>query len=275
MLHLRRRMSVRLLIPWFEVAPVDVQLPLLGSVTLHPFRVTTLAAIFVALLVAVAFASRRGRSVDRVLNLALYMVLFGFPISYLFDGLVYEPQSLQRLLRNPSLFLEGVLGFSMYGGVLGGIVGAWVWHWRTGHPIMESFECLTFGGPFGWCVARLGCFITHDHPGTVSEFFLAVADYRVGQPPFQPRHDLGLYDAIVLASIAVVFAVLGWRPRPLGFYVALLPLLYAPCRFLLDFLRAPALEGGDPRYGGLTPAQYGSVLLVTLGVVLMRRLPRR
>lgn len=54
--------------------------------------------------------------------------------------------------------------------------------------------------------------------------------------------------------------------------MALLPLLYAPPRFMFDFLRAPVSDGGDPRYGGLTPAQYGSIVLVIVGVVLFRRL---
>ena len=43
------------------------------------------------------------------------------------------------------------------------------------------------------------------------------------------------------------------KSRPDGFYVALLPIVYTPCRFYFDFLRAPVDDGGDIRYAGLTP----------------------
>jgi phosphatidylglycerol:prolipoprotein diacylglycerol transferase len=47
---------------------------------------------------------------------------------------------------------------------------------------------------------------------------------------------------------------------------------YAPVRFLLDFLREQEGEGvlgGDPRYGGLTPAQWGCFGLVALGLYFL------
>ena len=48
----------------------------------------------------------------------------------------------------------------------------------------------------------------------------------------------------------------------------LLPLVYAPVRFFLDFLRAAPLEGGDVRYAGLTPAQWSSVAMVGVGLAV-------
>ena len=42
----------------------------------------------------------------------------------------------------------------------------------------------------------------------------------------------------------------------------------SPVRFALDFLRATDLPGADPRYFGLTPAQYGSVACFGAGVAL-------
>ena len=39
-------------------------------------------------------------------------------------------------------------------------------------------------------------------------------------------------------------------------------------RLFLDFLRATPLEGGDVRYGGLTPAQWASILMVGVGLAV-------
>ena len=53
--------------------------------------------------------------------------------------------------------------------------------------------------------------------------------------------------------------------------MGLLAVLYAPCRFALDFLRASDLSFVDRRYAGLTPAQYVVVALLGLGVWLLVR----
>lgn len=265
-------MDAALLIPWFELEPWVVHLPLgFGSIKIEPFVVFVLLASFVALLVALAFATRHRRSPDLTLSLALYLVLFGYPISYLFNGVLYSPDTFLYLLQHPAQAFEIRLGWSMYGGVLGAIAGAFVWKWRTGGSILGIGDGFAFATPYAWTLARVGCFLTHDHPGRVSEFPLAVASFRVGPPPYQPRHDLGLYDGIVFAMLGAMFLVLNRKPRAEGFYVAVLPILYAPSRFFLDFLRASAADGGDIRYVGLTPAQYGSVLLMIAGVLLACR----
>lgn len=69
--------------------------------------------------------------------------------------------------------------------------------------------------------------------------------------------------------------ILDRRSRPPGTSVAVLALLYAPVRFLLDFLRQTDLSGADVRYHGLTVAQYGSIVLGGIGISLIIRIRRR
>ena len=261
-----------LFIPWFRPQAWTFDAPFLGETTLQPFAVLVWFGLLIGMLAAMWFAKTHERSVPQTLNLALYLVFFAFPISYILNAAFYLPETFQRVVRNPSEFFEAQLGWSMFGGIIGSIVGAWVWKWRTGGSILRVGDAHAFAGPFGWFLARLGCFVTHDHPGRVTDFFLAVDEFRVGTPPYAPRHDLGLYDAIAIAVIALVFAILARKPRPDGFYVALLPIVYTPCRFYFDFLRAPVEDGGDIRYAGLTPGQYVAALLFIVGVVLMRRI---
>ena len=260
------------MIPWFRWVAWKVPLPFGdGELALEPFSLLVLLAMVVVIVVAAWFAKRHQRSVAQTLDFAAHVLLVAFPISYLLNGLLYEPHALVRFLSDPSEVFHHRLGWSMYGGIIGGIGGAWVWKWRRDGSILDVGDAYAFAGPFGWCIARIGCFGVHDHPGRVSRFPLAVANYQVGSPPFQPRHDLGLYDAILLGSIAVLFLFLSRRPRKPGFYLASLALLHPPARFLLDFLRAPVSEGGDIRYAGLTPSQYGAVGFFIVGVALMRR----
>jgi phosphatidylglycerol:prolipoprotein diacylglycerol transferase len=107
----------------------------------------------------------------------------------------------------------------------------------------------------------------HDHPGRLTGFPLAV------RFPGGARHDLGLYEAIVLFAIAALLWRLWSRRRLEGRLLGLLAVLYGFARFLLDFLRASDVAYADARYAGLTPAQYGSVLLVAWGAWRLARRP--
>jgi hypothetical protein len=42
----------------------------------------------------------------------------------------------------------------------------------------------------------------------------------------------------------------------------------------MDFLRNTDLDQADVRWGGLTPAQYGMLLLTVVGLVLLRSTAR-
>jgi prolipoprotein diacylglyceryltransferase len=98
---------------------------------------------------------------------------------------------------------------------------------------------------------------------------LAVDEYQVGTPPYEPRHDLGLYEIFWSLAAIGLFALLARKKRPIGFFAALLPLSYTPIRFFLDYLRAEPAEGGDLRYAGFTPGQYASIGIFLLGVWMM------
>ena len=88
------------------------------------------------------------------------------------------------------------------------------------------------------------------------------------------RYDLGLYELFLTIPLAL-YVAWSWRkgPKPVGFYTGVMCVYYAPVRFLLDFFRAEengGLVGGDPRYGGLTPAQWGCFGLFALGLAFLR-----
>ncbi|WP_437331214.1 prolipoprotein diacylglyceryl transferase family protein [Sorangium sp. So ce381] len=130
---------------------------------------------------------------------------------------------------------------------------------RLGGPAWRSVDAIAFALPFGWTVDRLGCFLAFDHPGKVTTFFLG-QQYTDGLI----WHDLGLEEVLYMIPVTAVIAALGQRSRPPGFFAWLLAVLYAPVRFLLDFLRIV-----DVRYAGLTPGQYGAIALFIAGLVLL------
>jgi phosphatidylglycerol:prolipoprotein diacylglycerol transferase len=149
-------------------------------------------------------------------------------------------------------------GFSSTGGFIGAVIGS-VLFWRFIRPrdYFAHADTIMFAFPFAWVFGRLGCFAAHDHIGRSSDFFLAV-NFPL---PTGPRHDLGLYEALWTVVISAVFFALDRKPRKGGFYIALWAFLYAPARFVLDFLRNEDLANSDVRWVGLTPAQWGMILM--------------
>ena len=274
-------MNALLVIPWFRLEAWDIPLPtsvpVLGdTLSIQPFGVLVAIGVLLGAWVAGRFAARNDLDVTATGDLVTYAVVVGFIAGYFLNGLFYERETLMRVLRHPSELFTTWLGLSSYGGFFGGILGCFLWRWRTKRPLLPYANAVCFGLPVGWFFGRMGCFVVHDHPGKVTQFSLAVADYRFGAPPYEPRHDLGFYEMIYAAMIVILFFVLERRHRRLpGFYCALLPLVYAPVRFFLDFLRAPPLEGGDVRHAGLTPAQWSSIAMVGIGLVVWRYVIKR
>jgi phosphatidylglycerol:prolipoprotein diacylglycerol transferase len=217
-------------------------------------------------------ARRAGVPMSVIVDAIAHVVIAGFVVSRVFDAVVYAPE---KVAADPLYLLRPKTGLSSFGGFLGALVGAWLWKLRRKQSIIAVTDHIAFAFPIGFGLGRVGCFLTHDHPGTVTSFPLAVADYRVGAPPYLPRHDLGLYEALFCAGLVALFFALGRKPRRPGLYLGLLPLLYAPFRFFLDFLRETSPNGGDVRYLGLTPGQYGAVVLGSLGAGVLAFIYRR
>lgn len=269
-------MNAFLFIPWFRLEPWDIPLPfsvpVLGdTLSIQPFGVLVATGVLLGAWVAGRFAERNNLDVAATGDLVTYAVVTGFITGYFLNGYFYERETLLRVLQHPSELFTTWLGLSSYGGFFGGILGCFIWRWRTKRTLLPYANAVCFGLPVGWLFGRTGCFVVHDHAGKVTDFPLAVAEYHFGAPPFQPRHDLGLYEVIYSILIIVLFFSLERsRRRVTGFYCALLPLVYAPVRFFLDFLRAPPLEGGDVRNAGLTPAQWSSIAMVLVGLAMWR-----
>jgi phosphatidylglycerol:prolipoprotein diacylglycerol transferase len=216
------------------------------------------------ILVGARLTRKRGEELglkpESVASMVTTVLVCGFLFAHIFDVFAYQTKG-----PRPSLFdiLNPFGGLSSYGGFIGALAGLFYWCRRNKQPIMPYADSLGFGLAAGWTFGRLGCFTAHDHPGRHTDFWLGV------QYPEGTRHDLGLEEALWALGMTILFFILARKKQPLGLYVGLLSLLYGPVRFALDFLRATDVAGADPRYGGLTPAQWLSTLVFVAGAALL------
>ena len=222
-----------------------------------------------------ARAIRLGIQIKDIVDGALFIVGMGFIFGHWVYVLAYHPELIDE--QGWEIIARIWAGQSSNGGFLGAIIGTILW-FRVirPRPFWLHADTVAYGFPFGLCLGRVGCFTAHDHVGALSEFWLAVdfpADAYNGYYGGS-RHDLGLYEAIYLAGMSAVFWALRKKNLRHSSFAILFCFLYAPVRFGLDFLRSTDLSNSDVRYSGLTPAQYGSIILLCAGSVLLLRVKK-
>lgn len=248
----------------------------IGPLSIHAFGVAVAAATWTGLSMAQKRFERAGLDTSVGHRLGGWMIVVGILGAHLFSVVLYFPE---KLRENPWHLLRVWEDISSFGGMLGGAVGAYVFfalrmramEWRTK---LAYLDVAAFVFVPALAIGRIGCALAHDHPGVVTTFPLAISleteaarAYMSGvydaaglalPPDWEAMgfHDLGLYEFLFLALIAVpAFAYWGRRSRPPGFYIAAFAALYLPVRFGLDMLRVT-----DARYLGLTPAQWTAAL---------------
>jgi phosphatidylglycerol---prolipoprotein diacylglyceryl transferase len=260
-----------LLIPWFQLHAWEIPFPILGTLKLQPFGLLVAIGILFGSRVAERRGEETGVPREIVADFLVYTTIIGLVACYFLNALFYKPEDLIDILHDPTLLWKRYLGLSSFGGFIGGI-GAAVWYRHKKRvSLMVIGDIWAYAFPFAWIICRTGCFSVHDHPGHISHFFLAVDNYN---EEGQPRHDLGLYEVMWALAVAPLFAWLGKRPHPRGYFMGILPILYSPARFMLDYLRETPEHGGDVRYFGFTPGQYAALGFLLVGVAVLVRVKR-
>jgi len=276
------------LIPYINIPEIPLGLPSPFN-SIKPFGVLVASAVYIGSILAVKRATQRGLSADKMNSFILYVVGIGFIGAHLLDAIFYTPE---KVLADPLYLVKFWEGLSSFGGFIGAITGVFVFKWRKGErDVMPYMDTVCSAFPLAWVIGRAGCATVHDHPGreTMSwagvqfpEFhpnliWNAEAKRQIGflyDPTLTVgRFDLGLTEMVLAIPLALTFMIL-WprKPRPFGFWAGWQCIAYAPVRFILDFLR---IEGGgahegDPRYLGLTPAQYACFGFVAIGIYVLR-----
>lgn len=242
----------------------------LGPVPLDPWGLLVTTGFVLGLEIARARGLARGLDVRDVVDAVVFIVLSGFVGGHLVHILAYHPEKLES--DGPITLLRIWEGFSSFGGFLGAVGGA-VAFFRLvrPRPFLPHADVVMFAFPFAWIFGRAGCAIVHDHMGRPTDFPLAV-NFDAMREGLGVRHDLGLYECVWAMVISAIFFALRNRPLPAGSFLVAWCVLYTPVRFGLDFLRRtdeiPGFPTADVRWAGLTPAQWGCLVMAAAGAAV-------
>ena len=245
------------MIPFFKLTTLS-----LGSVTIQVWGLMVALGILTATWVAARLAIKRGQDETLIWDLCVRVVAAAFVMARVFFFL-YEPGLLSEDPLEFFRIWHG--GFSIMGGFIGALI-AGIWFLRRRQVDVWAYaDTAIFALPLGLGIGRIGCFLIHDHPGTLTHFTLGV------QYPDGVRHDHGLYLSISGFVLFLIFLWLSRKQVKTGTYIVVFLFWEGISRFFLDFLRAQDGPIVDTRYLNLTPAQYIAVVMVVAGIWLAKK----
>lgn len=230
----------------------------LGPVTIQVWGLLVALGILAGVSLTYISCKKDRLRTDFILDLAVWILISALFFSRVFHVGLYD---VAYYLAQPTEILKVWHGgFSSLGGFFGAVLAAVVFLKRkkiTYESFLPYADRGILGLWLGWGIGRVGCFLIHDHPGTLSHFLLAV------KYPEGSRHDLGLYESITGFGIFFVFFIVYklYSNLKAGFTLNVSIACYATVRFFTDFLRVI-----DIRYFGLTPAQWGMIIVLGLTV---------
>ena len=200
----------------------------------------------------------------------LFLLIFARLFSVLFysDAMYYitHPWMIFWPIRDGRFV--GLPGMSYHGGVVGSIIGGWIYARRHGRSLLQLTDIVTAGIPLGYTFGRIGNFINAELYGRVSTLPWAMVfptaprfpadepwvrafadsigmEYSTGGLINLPRHPSQLYEA--LFEGVVLFLILFFIVRPIkirkrmphGFVFSFYLMGYGIFRFFIEYCRQP------------------------------------
>ena len=244
----------------------------LGPITIYSYGLMVALAFILATYLAQKQASFKGIEPKRIVDLALYLVVFGIVGGRLFYVLI----NLDDYISNP---LEIIMihhgGLAIYGGIILGSLAGILFLVKNRLPVFKTVDLVIPYVALGQAIGRIGCLLNgccYGRPTTG-----AFGIYFPGNTYL--LHPTQIYSSLSMLALFIVLRTLQ-RFTPLdsrhltgfelkeGSIFLLYLLLYATIRFSIDFFR-----GDTPRIiWGLTIYQIISIVMfvILLPILIMR-----
>ena len=249
----------------FATIVIDLD-PNLGRI--GPFLITwhglfSVLGILAAARVAQILLKPEGISADRVYDLAVWMViagLIGARLLYFWENYQQFAGAWQRIVY----INEG--GISQWGGIFGGLVGGYLWCWRSKIDYRLVLDVAGPANALGFAIGRIGDIINGEHHAIDSNLPWAVQyvnEKTLGEPGRTVHPEVAyelIFNAIVFGVSILTYPVFK-RRLPVGVTGLIWLSVYAIGRFMLSFLRKDSLVFG------LRQAQWASLAMVAVSLV--------
>ena len=228
-----------------------------GPLTLHTWGIFFALGFVAALIYVMSEAIRKKISSDKIFDLSLILLFAGV----LGSRLGFVIANYQIYLSYPvEIFKvwDGGLGF--ISGFLLAILVGWLYIRAQKLDFWKVADIYAPAVALGYFIGRIGCFLTHDHLGKETNFFLGV---KMAEKVY---HDTSIYTTALALIIFIILLLLKNRERFDGSLFYIFVLLYTLGRFKIEFFQV------GPYFYGLTATAWvvATTFIVTLAFYLKR-----
>lgn len=234
----------------------------IGPFTVYGYGLMIGIGIVVAYFTAEKRAKKRGLDPERIFGFVISCVIAGFAGS----KILYTITTWDRFINDPaSLFREFFNGWVVYGGIIGGIVGALIYckvcKLNALKYIDNAFPSVAFGQAFG----RIGCFLAgccygRECAGPLSVTFKN-SHFAPNNIPLIPTQ-LIMSAADFILAFGLIFLYDKKFKKP-GQTTAFYLIFYSMGRFLIEYLRGD-LDRGN--VGIFSTSQFIAIFTFIAGV---------
>lgn len=227
----------------------------IGPLTIHGYGLMIGIGVIVALFWSTKRGEKRGINEDNVMSMLLIAVIVGFAGA----KVLYIITDWQYFLRDP-LGALGSEGFVVYGGIIAGLLGCYIFTRRKKIDFMDALDVFMPPVAAAQGFGRIGCFLAGCCYGkaTDSVFGVVFPGSTVAVWPTQLFSSAGDF------LLALALALYDRREHAKGNTGSMYLILYSVGRFLIECLR------DDPRgsVGILSTSQFISIFTLIFGAVL-------
>ncbi len=235
----------------------------IGNFTIHGYGLMIGIGIIAAYGSAVYRAKRKGLDEDVLDGLAIWAVLFGL----LGAKLLFYITSWKEIMADPSILWKFTDGFVVYGGIIGGILGGYLYAKRKKISFVKYADLVLPSVALAQGFGRIGCLLAGCCYGLQTDGAFCIvfkdSDFAPNNVPLLPTQ--------IISSVLdfAHFFVLIWIARKVkkdGVVASLYLIFYSIGRFILEFFRGDLIRGS---VGVLSTSQFISLFILAAGIVCL------
>lgn len=235
----------------------------IGPFTIHGYGLMIALGILAAYQITKYRARRLNIVIPELENLALWVLAAGFICA----KLLYWLTRLTEIIRDPALLLNFADGYVVYGGIIGGLAGGYLYCRRYQYNFLELLDLIIPSVAMAQAFGRMGCFLAGCCYGMETGHGFGVV-FPAGSiaPAGVPLVPIQLISSALDGALFAALVLYSRRKKRDGEVGAMYLILYGLGRFIIEFFRGDLVRGS---VGALSTSQFISIFIFVAGCCLL------
>lgn len=237
------------MLPYYNFTHIEI-----GMLKLQIWGIFFVLAIFFGSVVLFLNAKKEKIEFSNIVDFLFWLILgivFGARIGYILTHI----NEFDSLLDYVAIWNGGI---GLYGGLIGGSLFGILYLRHAKINIAKFVNILALSLPLSIAIGRIGCYLTGEHLGGPTNFFLGVKYKNI------TIHQTALYEVLInlFIFIFMLYLVRFKRIKSHLFWTFLL--FYSFSRFFIDMIRID-----EPLFLAFTASQWISILIFILSSIFL------